>query len=87
MKEQERKAEEEKDKKETLSKGNTTPSGRTKHTDALKKVAPRKRLGSPSDASGTDTSRKKGKSKYSFQASQPTSLSVSGTPSVAPVSA
>ncbi|RAH64824.1 transcription factor IIF subunit TFG1 [Aspergillus aculeatinus CBS 121060] len=86
MKEEERKAEEEKDKKETLSKGNTTPSGRTKHTDALKKVAPRKRLGSPSDASGTDTSRKKGKSKYSFQASQPTSLSVSGTPSVAPVS-
>lgn len=48
------------------TKGNSTPSGRPKHTDALKKAtnaATRKRLGSPnlSDASGTDTSRKKPK--------------------------
>ncbi|KAF9885129.1 hypothetical protein FE257_000706 [Aspergillus nanangensis] len=71
LKEEERKAEEEKAKKEsaTSSKGNNTPSGRSKHTDALKKgpaAASRKRLGSPnaSDASGTDTSRKKGKNKH-----------------------
>ena len=76
MKEEERKAEEEKNKKDvTTSKGNNTPSGRPKHTDPLKKgtaAAPRKRLGSPnvSDASGTDTSRKKGKSKD--PSSQPT---------------
>ena len=48
------------------TKGSSTPSGRPKHTDALKKAtnaATRKRLGSPnlSDASGTDTSRKKPK--------------------------
>ncbi|KAB8253854.1 hypothetical protein BDV32DRAFT_25912 [Aspergillus pseudonomiae] len=77
LKEEERKAEEEKNKKEATasSKGNNTPSGRPKHTDPLKKgaaAAPRKRLGSPnvSDASGTDTSRKKGKSKD--LSSQPT---------------
>ncbi|KAL4993695.1 hypothetical protein BDV10DRAFT_18033 [Aspergillus recurvatus] len=69
--EEERKAEEEKNKKDsaTSSRGNTTPSGRSKHTDPSKKVigVSRKRLGSPnlSDASGTDTSRKKGKSKHS----------------------
>ncbi|EAW12102.1 transcription factor IIF subunit TFG1 [Aspergillus clavatus NRRL 1] len=71
LKEEERKAEEEKNKKEQgqSSKGNVTPSGRAKHIDALKKgpaAAPRKRLGSPnvSDASGTDTSRKKVKNKH-----------------------
>ncbi|KAL4757229.1 transcription factor IIF subunit TFG1 [Aspergillus foveolatus] len=71
-KEEERKLEEEKNKKDSLasSKGNTTPSGRLKHTDPSKKTAmnvSRKRLGSPnlSDASGTDTSRKKGKNKHS----------------------
>ncbi|KKK19484.1 transcription initiation factor IIF subunit alpha [Aspergillus rambellii] len=76
-KEEERKVEEEKNKKDsaTPSKGNTTPSGRPKHADPLKKPLPgasRKRLGSPnvSDASGTDTSRKKGKNKHS--SSQPT---------------
>ncbi|KAL4780486.1 hypothetical protein BJX76DRAFT_337885 [Aspergillus varians] len=70
-KEDERRTEEDKNKKDsaTSSKGNTTPSGRQKHTDPSKKVAigvSRKRLGSPSvsDASGTDTSRKKGKNKY-----------------------
>ncbi|KAL4811881.1 hypothetical protein BDW67DRAFT_171116 [Aspergillus spinulosporus] len=70
--EEERKVEEEKNKKDSAasSKGNTTPSGRLKHTDPSKKSAmnvSRKRLGSPnlSDASGTDTSRKKGKSKHS----------------------
>ncbi|KAL3469378.1 hypothetical protein BJX99DRAFT_241484 [Aspergillus californicus] len=70
-KEEERKSEEEKNKKDsaTSSRGNTTPSGRPKHTDLSKKGAglSRKRLGSPnmSDASGTDTSRKKGKNKNS----------------------
>ncbi|PWY96796.1 transcription initiation factor IIF, alpha subunit [Aspergillus sclerotioniger CBS 115572] len=70
--EEEVKVEEDKSKKEP-SKGNLTPSGRSRHTDLLKKgtaTAPRKRLGSPSDASGTDTSRKKGKSKH--PSSQPT---------------
>ncbi|KAL2833662.1 hypothetical protein BDW59DRAFT_138028 [Aspergillus cavernicola] len=73
IKEEERKSEEEKNKKDsaTSSKGNTTPSGRPKHADLSKKAvagASRKRLGSPnvSDASGTDTSRKKGKNKHSL---------------------
>ncbi|OQD67134.1 hypothetical protein PENDEC_c044G01150 [Penicillium decumbens] len=75
QKEEERKAEEEKNQKElaSSSKGSNTPSGRPKHTDPLKKsAASRKRLGSPnaSDASGTDTSRKKAKNKH--QSSQPT---------------
>lgn len=75
QKEEERKAEEEKNQKESASssKGSNTPSGRLKHTDPLKKsTASRKRLGSPnaSDASGTDTSRKKAKNKH--QSSQPT---------------
>ncbi|KAE8348587.1 hypothetical protein BDV28DRAFT_85156 [Aspergillus coremiiformis] len=86
LKEEERKAEEEKNKKDTAtsSKGNNTPSGRPKHTDPLKKgtsTVPRKRFGSPnaSDASGTDTSRKKGKSKHlSTQATtQPSSRNIS----------
>ncbi|KAJ0424517.1 hypothetical protein BJY00DRAFT_308947 [Aspergillus carlsbadensis] len=71
-KEDDRKIDEEKNKKDsaTSSKGNTTPSGRPKHGDLPKKAAAgasRKRLGSPnvSDASGTDTSRKKGKNKHS----------------------
>ncbi|GKZ26758.1 hypothetical protein AbraIFM66951_005633 [Aspergillus brasiliensis] len=70
--EEEGKAEEDKSKKES-SKGNLTPSGRSRHADPAKKgaaAASRKRLGSPSDASGTDTSRKKGKSKH--PSSQPT---------------
>ncbi|KAL4880513.1 hypothetical protein BJY04DRAFT_191482 [Aspergillus karnatakaensis] len=84
--EEQRKAEEEKNKKDssTSTKGNTTPSGRPKHTDPSKKVtlAPsRKRLGSPnmSDASGTDSSRRKGKNKNpSSQASnQPASRPMS----------
>ncbi|KAL3457638.1 hypothetical protein BJX64DRAFT_295830 [Aspergillus heterothallicus] len=71
-KDEDQKTEEEKNKKESAasSKGNTTPSGRPKHTDLSKKAAAgasRKRLGSPnvSDASGTDTSRKKGKNRHS----------------------
>ncbi|KAL4911875.1 hypothetical protein BDW62DRAFT_38841 [Aspergillus aurantiobrunneus] len=71
-KEEEQKTEDEKNKKDSAasSKGNTTPSGRPKFTDTSKKAAigvSRKRLGSPnvSDASGTDTSRKKGKNKHS----------------------
>ncbi|OQD80479.1 hypothetical protein PENANT_c035G02916 [Penicillium antarcticum] len=62
-KEEERKKAEVEKEKEASSKGTNTPSGRPKHTDALKKsAAGRKRLGSPtSDASGTDTSRKKPK--------------------------
>ncbi|KAJ5910288.1 hypothetical protein N7504_004931 [Penicillium tannophilum] len=85
LKEEERKAEEEKKQKESASsstKGATTPSGRPKHTDPLKKAtASRKRLGSPggSDASGTDTSRKKVKNKHSstHQTPQPTSRPIS----------
>lgn len=76
-KEEERKSEEENSKKESVasSKGTSTPSGRPKHTNTIKKgaaAAPRKRLGSPnaSDASGTDTSRKKTKGKH--PSSQPT---------------
>lgn len=91
-KEEERKAEEERNQKESgpSSKGTNTPSGRSKHTDALKKsAASRKRLGSPnaSDASGTDTSRKKVKNKHqpSHPTSQPTSRPIS--PSAAQVSA
>ena len=83
QKEEERKAEEEKNQKESASssKGSNTPSGRPKHTDALKKAASRKRLGSPnaSDASGTDTSRKKAKNKHlsSHPPSQPNSRPIS----------
>lgn len=81
MKEEERKkAEEEKNQKDSASsKGNNTPSGRPKHTDPLKKsAASRKRLGSPnaSDASGTDTSRKKAKNKHG-STPQPTSRPLS----------
>ena len=96
QKEEERKAEEEKnqkDQKESASsstKGTNTPSGRPKHTDALKKSnASRKRLGSPnaSDASGTDTSRKKAKNVHlsSNPTPQPTSRPIS--PSAVQVSA
>lgn len=96
-KEEERKAEEERNKKEPAAstKGSSTPSGRPKHTNPLKKgtaAQPRKRLGSPnaSDASGTDTSRKKTKSKH-LSTQQPTSQPGSrplspATPSSAPVS-
>ncbi|KAJ5385355.1 hypothetical protein N7517_003266 [Penicillium concentricum] len=76
--EERKKAEEEKAQKEaTSSKGTNTPSGRPKHTDALKKPS-RKRLGSPnaSDASGTDTSRKKVKSMH-LPTSQPPSRPIS----------
>ncbi|KAL4868934.1 hypothetical protein BDV12DRAFT_168627 [Aspergillus spectabilis] len=93
--EEQRKVEEEKNKKDsaTSSKGNTTPSGRPKHTDPSKKVAlgaSRKRLGSPnaSDASGTDTSRKKGKNKYSSSQTpnQPGSRPISPVASSIPTS-
>ncbi|RDW83982.1 transcription factor IIF subunit TFG1 [Aspergillus mulundensis] len=93
-KEDERKTEEEKSKKDsaTSSKGNTTPSGRPKYTDPSKKLAvgvSRKRIGSPnvSDASGTDTSRKKGKSKHSPSQSslQPGSRPMSPASFSAPV--
>jgi transcription initiation factor TFIIF subunit alpha len=91
QKEEERKAEEEKNQKESASsKGSNTPSGRPKHTDPLKKsTTSRKRLGSPnaSDASGTDTSRKKAKNKH--QTSQPTPQPTSRpiSPSASQVSA
>ncbi|KAJ5151777.1 hypothetical protein N7492_010072 [Penicillium capsulatum] len=80
--EEAKKAEEEKNQKESASssKGNNTPSGRVKHTDALKKsTGARKRLGSPngSDASGTDTSRKKAKNKHLPSTSQPISRPIS----------
>ncbi|KAJ5152828.1 uncharacterized protein N7482_009306 [Penicillium canariense] len=78
-KEEEQKAEEEKNQKDsaTSTKGSNTPSGRPKHTDALKKPSgSRKRLGSPgSDASGTDSSRKKPKNKH--PTSQPVSRPIS----------
>ncbi|PYH92770.1 transcription initiation factor IIF, alpha subunit [Aspergillus ellipticus CBS 707.79] len=81
---EEGKAEEEKNKKELSSRGNLTPSGRLKHADPSKKgpsIAPRKRQGSPSDASGTDTSRKKGKSKHASSQSTPQSSSRPISPS------
>lgn len=94
LKEEERKAEEEKNKKEPAasSKGNSTPSSRHKHTDSFKKsaaAANRKRFGSPniSDASGTDTSRKKGKGKPSTSQqpiSRPMSPTVSSPGAVGP---
>ncbi|KAE8145048.1 hypothetical protein BDV25DRAFT_78504 [Aspergillus avenaceus] len=75
-KDEERKTEDDKNKKDTTvpSKGSGTPSGRAKQIDIMKKgtiTAPRKRPGSPnaSDASGTDTSRKKERSKH--MSSQP----------------
>ncbi|OKL63338.1 hypothetical protein UA08_02117 [Talaromyces atroroseus] len=72
VKEEDKKTEDEKaaakDKEKesgASTKGTSTPSGRPKHIDALKKPSGigRKRIGSPnlSDASGTDTSRKKPK--------------------------
>ncbi|KAJ5514893.1 hypothetical protein N7463_004445 [Penicillium fimorum] len=76
--EERKKAEEEKAQKEaTSSKGTNTPSGRPKHTDPLKKSS-RKRPGSPnaSDASGTDTSRKKAKGMH-LPTSQPPSRPIS----------
>lgn len=88
LREEERKAEEDKNKKDSApsTRGNVTPSGRPKHTEPLKKgpgAASRKRLGSPnvSDASGTDTSRKKAKSKHpsSQPTPQPTSRALSPT--------
>ncbi|PKX91545.1 transcription factor IIF subunit TFG1 [Aspergillus novofumigatus IBT 16806] len=88
LREEERKAEEDKNKKDSApsTRGNVTPSGRPKHTEPLKKgpgAASRKRLGSPnvSDASGTDTSRKKAKSKHpsSQLTPQPTSRALSPT--------
>ncbi|CAI7661383.1 unnamed protein product [Penicillium pancosmium] len=88
--EEKKKAEEEKNqqKDSASSKGNNTPSGRPKHTDPLKKSATsRKRLGSPngSDASGTDTSRKKAKNKHasSHPTPQPTSRPISPTAAAA----
>ncbi|OXV06784.1 hypothetical protein Egran_05446 [Elaphomyces granulatus] len=92
LKEEERKAEEERARKEkgkeseTSTKGTSTPSGRPKHTDPLKKVTAttvaRKRVGSPSDASGTDTSRKKPKNTHpsSRPTPQPTSRPMSPSP-------
>ncbi|KAM5463214.1 transcription factor IIF subunit tfg1 [Microsporum audouinii] len=71
----------------TSTKGTNTPSGRPKHTDPLKRAqaAARKRPGSPnlSDASGTDTSRKKPKNKHlstQLSTSQPASRPISPAP-------
>ncbi|TGO35527.1 hypothetical protein BHYA_0155g00180 [Botrytis hyacinthi] len=60
----------------TSSKGNTTPSGRPKHTDPLKKSKNLKRAGSPnlSESSGNESSRKKHKKKH-VSSSQPTGTS------------
>ncbi|PGH22990.1 hypothetical protein AJ80_02905 [Polytolypa hystricis UAMH7299] len=101
-KEEQKKAEEERKHKEkskesdrsgASTKGTSTPSGRQKQTDALKKPANlsvRKRPGSPglSDASGTDTSRKKPKNKHapSQGVSQPGSRPMSPSPSGPPSS-
>ncbi|OAX82727.1 hypothetical protein ACJ72_02922 [Emergomyces africanus] len=95
QKEEQQKLEEERLKKEkgkdsdrnsvSSTKGTNTPSGWPKNTDSLnKKVAPRaarKRPGSPnlSDASGTDTPRKKSKSKHAD--AQPESRPMSPGPS------
>ncbi|KAK2737903.1 hypothetical protein FQN57_007354 [Myotisia sp. PD_48] len=73
------------------SKGSNTPSGRPKHIDPLKKATAnaKKRAGSPniSDASGTDTSRKRPKNKHLAPhpaTSRPTSRPVSRPMSPAP---
>lgn len=72
--------EKEKEKESGASTKASTPSGRPKHTDALKKASGigRKRIGSPnlSDASGTDTSRKKPKH-APHSAPSPSGLAVS----------
>ncbi|TDZ35783.1 Transcription initiation factor IIF subunit alpha [Colletotrichum spinosum] len=64
------------------SKGNTTPSGRPKHTDALKKGKSLKRPGSPtlSESSGNESSRKKMKKNpmSSFQQSRSSTPSSQG---------
>lgn len=64
------------------SKGNSTPSGRPKHTDALK-AKTLKRAGSPnlSESSGNESSRKKHKKKHQMSASQPGSRPMSPSPS------
>jgi len=70
----------------TSSKGNSTPSGRPKHTDPLKSKT-LKRAGSPnlSESSGNESSRKKHKKKHQMSASQPTgSTSQPGSRSLSP---
>ncbi|EED14196.1 transcription initiation factor IIF subunit alpha, putative [Talaromyces stipitatus ATCC 10500] len=71
--------EKEKEKESGASTKASTPSGRPKHTDALKKTSGigRKRIGSPnlSDASGTDTSRKKPKHAPPHSVPSPSGLS------------
>lgn len=72
----------------TSSKGNTTPSGRPKHTDPMKKSKSLKRPGSPdSDTSGNESSRKKHKKKHA-SSSQPTGTStpIPGSRSMSPAS-
>ncbi|KDB21560.1 hypothetical protein H109_06499 [Trichophyton interdigitale MR816] len=95
QKEEQKKSEEDPKRKDnqtdkpsgTSTKGSNTPSGRPKHTDPLKRAqaAARKRPGSPnlSDASGTDSSRKKPKNKHlsaQISNSQPTSRPISPVP-------
>ncbi|KAK2865097.1 hypothetical protein FQN49_003912 [Arthroderma sp. PD_2] len=95
QKEEQKKLEEDPKRKEnqtdkpsgSSTKGTNTPSGRSKHTDPLKRAqaAARKRPGSPnlSDASGTDTSRKKPKNKHlstQLSTSQPASRPISPAP-------
>ncbi|EXF84110.1 transcription initiation factor IIF subunit alpha [Colletotrichum fioriniae PJ7] len=62
------------------SKGNTTPSGRQKHTDALKKGKSLKRPGSPnlSESSGNESSRKKLKKHAAASVHQSRSSTPSG---------
>lgn len=86
-KEEEKKAAQDKDKEQTKvnsgdkipsgasSKGNTTPSGRPKHSDPLRKTL--KRPGSPnlSENSGNESSRKKAKS--SLAAAQASGANIS----------
>ncbi|KAG9241164.1 putative transcription initiation factor IIF subunit alpha [Calycina marina] len=67
------------------SKGTITPSGRSKHVDALKKTNNLKRSGSlgVSESSGNESSRKKKKTKHSSQPAKGTSTS--GSRSMSPV--
>ncbi|KAI1914914.1 transcription factor IIF subunit tfg1 [Ophidiomyces ophidiicola] len=92
LKAEEEKKKEKGDKSSTpIAKGSSTPSDRQKFTDPLKKGPAqqfRKRAGSPnaSDASGTDTPRKKAKNKHiaqslSAQQSKPNSRPMSPAPS------
>ncbi|KAG4423869.1 hypothetical protein IFR04_003014 [Cadophora malorum] len=68
------------------SKGTSTPSGRPKHSDPLKKVKSLKRPGSPnlSESSGNESSRKKLKKKHQSSRASGTSTPIPGSRPMSP---